>query len=185
MALSSAEKSRLWYANNRDKAHQKSRRWREKNPEKHREAVRKSREKRIEREGLATVRATNAANQRQLRAADPDRFRRYERELRLKNRAADLVNKARGRAKARGLSFTLSSEDISPLPSHCPVFGFELDYELSRASFNSPTLDRVDNDKGYELGNVIVVSRKANTMKSDGTVEDMKLLYEFYEKIKS
>jgi hypothetical protein len=162
------------------KHNEKSRRWREANPDKHRASVRKSREKRIATVGRDRFLADISEKQRKRRAENPELVRQYERALRLKNRARTMVGKARERAKRKQLPFDLRPEDIEPLPDRCPVFGFELDYERTTAGHNSPTLDRVVNDKGYVAGNVIVVSKKANTMKSNGSVEDLFALYNFY-----
>jgi hypothetical protein len=41
------------------------------------------------------------------------------------------------------------------------------------------SLDRVDNDKGYITGNVRVISRKANLMKSSLTIDILKKLIKY------
>lgn len=46
---------------------------------------------------------------------------------------------------------------------------------------DSPTLDRLDNTKGYVRGNVIVVSYRANRLKSDATIYELRRLAEFYD----
>jgi len=38
---------------------------------------------------------------------------------------------------------------------------------------NSPSLDRIDNSKGYVKGNVIVVSWRYNSLKKDGTPAEL------------
>jgi hypothetical protein len=43
----------------------------------------------------------------------------------------------------------------------------------------SPTLDRIDNAKGYVKGNVCVISKKANTMKNNATPEEVRKLSEY------
>lgn len=93
------------------------------------------------------------------------------------------ITNARNRTKGRGLEFNLKLEDLLPLPTHCPVFGFPLNYQSDNS--NDPTgfsLDRIDNDKGYVRGNVIVVSLKANKLKRDASLEDLRQLLAFYEK---
>jgi hypothetical protein len=42
-------------------------------------------------------------------------------------------------------------------------------------------LDRVDNTKGYVKGNVIVVSRRANVLKKDATLNELRQLADYYE----
>lgn len=83
-------------------------------------------------------------------------------------RKRDLVHAARSRAKRKALAFSLSVEDIH-WPDRCPALGITLDYGPKGrrgGELNSPSLDRVDPDKGYVPENVRVVSRLANTIKS-------------------
>jgi hypothetical protein len=151
--------------------------YRSENLDKTREATKRARAKRLV---LPEAREAFNKKQRQYKLANADKRNAEVRERKLSNRPAHMVQRAKLRAKNLGLSFDLVAADIEPLPSHCPVLGIEIDYDLTRPRFNSPTLDRVDNNKGYVSGNVIVVSRRANVMKSDGTVEDMRRVYEFY-----
>ena len=82
----------------------------------------------------------------------------------------------RNRAKREGKIFELKHEDI-PWVTHCPFLGIELDYQIkghAAGKDNSPSLDRIDNTKGYVKGNVQVLSRLANTMKSSATPEQLR-----------
>ena len=93
-----------------------------------------------------------------------------------KNIQGALVGAAKQRAKAKNLEFNLTRDDII-VPEKCPVFGEPIIKEV----FNpmAPSLDRVDNTKGYIKGNVRVISKKANIMKGDMTPDDMKKIYEY------
>ncbi len=92
-----------------------------------------------------------------------------------------LIGGAKKRAKERGWEFDLVVEDVN-IPSHCPVLGIPLKIaENDSMSPNSPTLDRVHNHYGYIRGNVIVVSRRANILKRDATLDEMRKLVAFYE----
>lgn len=82
----------------------------------------------------------------------------------------DMVKRAKARALKSGLPFDISKKDIR-IPSHCPVLGIE----LKRGGNNgfSPSLDRIENAKGYVKGNVHVISKRANTIKSNATLEEL------------
>jgi hypothetical protein len=45
---------------------------------------------------------------------------------------------------------------------------------------NSQSIDRLDPDGGYTKDNILVVSQKANRIKSDASVEDLRKVYQFY-----
>lgn len=82
-------------------------------------------------------------------------------------------------AEQRGLDFNLELEDIV-IPKYCPIlevpfqFGSKDDYSYS------PSIDRIDNSKGYIKGNIQIISMKANTMKNSATPEE---LYNFCKNI--
>ena len=88
-----------------------------------------------------------------------------------------MLNRSRARAKKSGLDFNLTEDDII-IPTHCPLLGIELYTAEGRKAVkdNSASLDRIDSSKGYVKGNVWVISNKANTMKSNSTLEEMKTL---------
>lgn len=81
-------------------------------------------------------------------------------------------------AKTNGIPFTIEFDDIEQ-PTHCPVFGLELEYGWSgkgRRLPNKATLDKVDPKLGYVPGNVFVISWHANSRKRDmnvGELEDI------------
>ena len=64
------------------------------------------------------------------------------------------------------------------LVTHCPLLGIELSYEKFEGNTpsNYATLDRIDSTLGYEEGNVQIISFRANTLKSNATLEELKLL---------
>lgn len=74
------------------------------------------------------------------------------------------------RAKKKGIVFDLKPEDIV-IPDVCPVLGIKM--ERGGAQWNSPSLDRFDNSKGYTPDNVRVISSRANQIKSDATAEEL------------
>ena len=73
-------------------------------------------------------------------------------------------------------------KSIWPSNNICPVFGIEMKRNRRGQSRDtSPSLDRIIPEKGYVAGNVVIVSFKANRMKNNGTVEELKKLLHFYE----
>src|SRR3990167_3712213 len=101
-----------------------------------------------------------------------------------RDRAKLMFRNARNRAKERGIEFDLTYADVV-IPPLCPVFGvpFELDFETGRMSRYAPSLDRIDNTKGYVRGNIIVVSLRANQIKNDATVDEIQATADFYRRL--
>ena len=83
-----------------------------------------------------------------------------------------MLARAKTRARIQGLEFDIGIDDIE-IPKVCPILGIELVRHKGSSGGKpaSPSLDRVDNSKGYVKGNVIVLSHLANMMKSSATVE--------------
>ena len=62
----------------------------------------------------------------------------------------------------------------------CPVLGIEMVFGGSRSiKDNSASIDRFDTTKGYIKGNIWIISDKANRMKSDATIDDIKKVYDY------
>ena len=90
-----------------------------------------------------------------------------------------MLVRARSRAKAKGLAFALVAADVV-IPVTCPVLGIPLRVAKGLASDASPELDRIVPSLGYVRGNVLVVSRKANRIKTDATIEELQQVASFY-----
>jgi len=61
----------------------------------------------------------------------------------------------------------------------CPVFGYKF-IKIGGRNNCSATLDRIDNTKGYAVGNVMWVSWRANRLKSDMSINELKQFIHFY-----
>lgn len=84
-----------------------------------------------------------------------------------------MLNTARYRAKRDNVEFNIDLSDII-IPEICPVLGIPIFRSTTgKVCDNSPSLDRVNNHKGYIKGNVRVISNKANAMKRDHTLETL------------
>jgi uncharacterized membrane protein len=95
-----------------------------------------------------------------------------------------MLKGARRRARKDALACDLVISDIV-VPALCPALGIPIIPAATSRSDNSPSLDRIDNTKGYVRGNVVVVSWLANRMKSNATVEQLVALAAFYQKLLS
>lgn len=89
-----------------------------------------------------------------------------------------LIKGAKRRAKLKNLEFDLSLEDIK-IPKFCPILLIPLYHNEKVVCSSSPTLDRIDNSKGYIKGNIAVISHKANSHKSDLTLAQSIRLVEY------
>jgi hypothetical protein len=59
-------------------------------------------------------------------------------------------------------------------PEVCPVFKTPLIKGTRRDQRFSPSVDKIDPKKGYVRGNMQILSKLANTMKSDASTEELK-----------
>lgn len=83
-----------------------------------------------------------------------------------------MVAQAKWRARKAGLPFDLRWEDLV-VPKFCPYLGAPISVGDGSPGPWSPSLDRIDPTGGYVLGNVRVISRKANIMKNDATPDQL------------
>ena len=89
-----------------------------------------------------------------------------------------MYDRAKGRASKNGREFTITLDDIV-IPENCPVLGAPFD--PTPGSPYVPSLDRKDPAGGYTPDNIVVMSRRANTLKNDMTLEECKSLLNYLE----
>lgn len=94
-----------------------------------------------------------------------------------------IVTAARRRCRKSGVPFDLEYTDID-IPETCPVLGIELYPSFGKRGpqDNSPTLDRVECEKGYVKGNVEIISWKANRLKSNASPKELRKVAKYYGK---
>jgi len=91
-------------------------------------------------------------------------------------RKKQLLDRIKAQAKIRGVEFNISVDDVV-WNTHCPIFGFELNYWATNArERDTASFDRKNSSMGYVKGNVSVISNKANSCKSNMTTEEIERL---------
>jgi hypothetical protein len=96
-----------------------------------------------------------------------------------------LFSQAIRRARRRGIRDNIQFQDMV-WPTHCPVLGIKIDY-LSPEGFRArgrpdlPSIDRIDASRGYVKGNVYVISARANRIKSNATIDEIRALLGYME----
>lgn len=87
----------------------------------------------------------------------------------------------RSYCKQRNIPFDLTPEYLESIwTDKCPVFGFEFE-KHNKISDKSPALDRLNPKFGYIKGNVVYISARANRIKYDATVEELRRIADWLE----
>lgn len=88
-------------------------------------------------------------------------------------------------ANTRNIPFSLSPTDIEDIgiPLTCPILNIPLVFNRGQANDNSISFDRIDSSKGYEKDNLIIISYRANRLKSDATLEELNKIVTFYNSL--
>lgn len=116
----------------------------------------------------------------QAKKSEYDRKQRYIKKDPLRN----LLKQVKCRAKKKNFDFNLTKSDFeNKMPKVCPVLGVPLERNSEKGWWPySPSIDRIDNDKGYISGNVRIISWRANSLKSDATIEEMEKILAYMKK---
>lgn len=139
-------------------------------------------------EAYADFRARKAAYQARKYKENPVRWvgennKRRRATYCASNCVTRMLRNAKKRAAVKGWDFNITRDDII-VPDACPVFGTPFTAPAGHAyKSTAPSLDRIHNHLGYVKGNVVVVSSRANSLKSNATIEEMRKLVAFYETI--
>jgi hypothetical protein len=140
-------------------------------------------------ETLRKYRARQVVYSRAWRAKqDPDEakaMRRRHRETWFANpinRMKHTLDVARRRAQVDGRLFSITIEDLLPLPEYCPVLGVLINYKGTKVRGfvnDCPSIDRFNPAKGYVPGNVRIVSWRVNRIKSDASIEELEAILRY------
>lgn len=99
---------------------------------------------------------------------------RDKRESRIRNMQHYLWKRAKQRALKYNLDFNIDESDII-IPKICPILEVPLKWGTKGDYEYSPSIDRIDNEKGYIKGNIMIISKRANTMKNSATIQELKI----------
>lgn len=91
-----------------------------------------------------------------------------------------LVRAAKCRAKQKNIPFDITWKDLELL-TICPVFGVDMFSDTRNNPF-SPSIDRLIPELGYVKGNVRVISRRANVIKSDASIREIEEILDYMKR---
>lgn len=120
--------------------------------------------------GPGTLFCGRQCRYRAYKRKNPDYWRAYHKAWSRENPVRIMLNSCKQNAKKKGLVFKLTAKDIV-IPKRCPVFGLPF---VTGDRGRTPSVDRIDNTKGYIRRNIQVISRRANTMKADASPAELR-----------
>lgn len=89
--------------------------------------------------------------------------------------------------KSRNVPFDLTEDYLQSIwTGVCPIFNIEISFggiEGVVGSHNSAHLDRIDSDKGYLIGNVAWISGRANRIKYDASIIELRQIADWMESV--
>lgn len=108
------------------------------------------------------------------------------------NRKKWLLDRIKSKCKKLDIPFDLTLDDLV-IPEVCPVLGIPLKFGIKTANKfrerrgvqtpdDSPSVDRIFPDLGYIKGNIVIVSYRANNIKTNATPEELQQVALFYAK---
>ena len=86
-----------------------------------------------------------------------------------------MLSRTKAKCQTANIKFNLSLDylhNIYPKDNKCPIFKKEFKIGDPKKQF-SPSLDRIYPERGYVIGNVVIISNRANTIKNNATSEEI------------
>lgn len=87
-----------------------------------------------------------------------------------------LWNSAKSRARSKNIPFNIEIDDIT-IPEYCPVFNVKMIQKTEYA----PSIDRINSSKGYVKGNISIISLRANLLKNNATLDELKMIVKWLD----
>lgn len=101
-----------------------------------------------------------------------DKYLHQKRGEFLRNYIKQILYRTKIRAEEKNLDFNIDESDII-IPDKCPILEVPLIIGVKDNYEYSPSIDRIDNNKGYIKGNIQIISKKANSMKNSASKEEL------------
>jgi len=93
-------------------------------------------------------------------------------------------------AEKEGIPFTITFDELEK-PEFCPVLGVKLNYGCSSGidgkqtrDPNKASIDKLVPSLGYVVGNVYIISWKANKLKSNMSIEELERILDYMKRNK-
>tara|TARA_R110002051_G_scaffold215376_1_gene279879 strand:- start:8592 stop:9008 length:417 start_codon:yes stop_codon:yes gene_type:complete len=110
-----------------------------------------------------------------------ERYHRIETKPQSRDYKLKMLSKSKDKARRRNVFFDLTLDDIN-VGKKCPILGTT--FKVGKENWgDSPSLERIDKNRGYEPDNVIVVCMMANLIKNQATPYQIKQVGDFYEQL--
>jgi len=91
-----------------------------------------------------------------------------------------LYQSAKTRAKKKGIECNIQKYNIF-IPEVCQICNCKIEVGIGKWHDQSPTVDRIDLNKGYIAGNVVIICYHCNNIKNCGTAEDHEKITKYIE----
>lgn len=113
---------------------------------------------------------------RKLRIDKDPEYRKHINNLKRENTyinfRSHMLSNARKRSVMKNYDFNLTIDDIH-IPKLCPILQIPIILGRKDNYENTPSIDRIDNNKGYTKDNIQIISKKANSMKNSASQEEL------------
>lgn len=100
----------------------------------------------------------------------------------VKNPHTYLWRIAKRRAKENGRPFSIKPSHLK-VPKRCPALEKVMKFIPGKYSPYCPSTDCIIPSKGYVPGNVAVISHRANTIKQNATVKELRQIADWLERV--
>ena len=117
---------------------------------------------------------------------NPERVKENNKKYYRDNIALYKVHNAYKRAKEKNIFCDITEQDVKdiwPEDNKCPALGMLLVVGDKHSKKNTPSLDRIDCNKGYTKDNIQIVSHLANLIMTNATPDQVIQVGQYFKKV--